>query len=44
MTSHRVRFRLRTLMILMKPTILIQNEREEMEFPGLLDQLRNPFR
>ncbi len=34
----------RTLMILMKPTIIIQNEREEAEFPGLMDQLKNPFR
>ena len=34
----------RTLLILMKPTIIIQSEREEEEFPGLLDQLRNPFR
>ncbi len=34
----------RTLMILMKPTIIIQNEEEEKNFPGLLDQLRNPFR
>ncbi len=34
----------RTLMILMKPTILIQNEEEEKNFPGLLDKLRDPFR
>ncbi len=34
----------RTLMILMKPTIIIQNEEEEKNFPGLLDKLRNPFR
>ncbi len=33
-----------TLMILIKPTILIQNEEEEKNFPGLQDQLRNPFR
>ena len=33
-----------TLLILMKPTIIIQNEREEAEFPGLLDRLKNPFR
>ncbi len=29
----------RTLLILLKPTILIQNEEEELNFPGLLDQL-----
>lgn len=29
----------KTLLILMKPTILIQNEEEELNFPGLLDQL-----
>jgi len=34
----------RTLMILIKPTIIIQNEEEERNFPGLLDQIRNPFR
>ncbi len=28
-----------TLLILIKPTILIQNEEEEKNFPGLLDQL-----
>lgn len=28
-----------TLVILLKPTILIQNEEEELNFPGLLDQL-----
>ncbi|MEM9066295.1 MAG: hypothetical protein AAGB51_12485 [Planctomycetota bacterium] len=28
-----------TLMVLIKPTILIQNEQEEQNFPGLLDQL-----
>lgn len=34
----------RTLLILMKPTIIIQNEEEERNFPGLLDRLRDPFR
>jgi len=29
----------RTLLVLVKPTILIQNEEEERNFPGLLDQL-----
>ncbi|MGV6813409.1 MAG: hypothetical protein ACWA5W_00205 [Phycisphaerales bacterium] len=29
----------KTLLILLKPTILIQNEEEEVNFPGLLDQL-----
>ena len=29
----------KTLLILLKPTILIQNEEEELNFPGLLDQL-----
>ncbi len=29
----------RTLLILLKPTILIQNEEEEKNFPGLLDSL-----
>jgi len=29
----------KTLLILLKPTILIQNEEEEINFPGLLDQL-----
>jgi len=29
-----------TLIILIKPTILIQNEEEEKRFPGLLDQLQ----
>ncbi|RMD63238.1 MAG: hypothetical protein D6824_05520, partial [Planctomycetota bacterium] len=33
----------RTLMILIKPTILIQSEEEEKNFPGLLDTLRNRF-
>jgi len=28
-----------TLLVLVKPTILIQNEEEEINFPGLLDQL-----
>lgn len=32
-----------TLLILMKPTILIQNEEEERSFPGLSDSLRTPF-
>lgn len=32
-----------TLLILMKPTILIQNEQEEKNFPGLLDTLRAPY-
>ncbi|MBL9032196.1 MAG: hypothetical protein JNM80_10890 [Phycisphaerae bacterium] len=30
-----------TLLILLKPTILIQNEEEERNFPGLLDSLRS---
>ena len=29
----------KTLLILLKPTIIIQNEEEELNFPGLLDQL-----
>ena len=29
----------KTLLVLLKPTILIQNEEEEVNFPGLLDQL-----
>ena len=33
-----------TLLILIKPTIIIQNEEEERAFPGLLDQLQNPLR
>ena len=33
-----------TLLILVKPTIIIQNEEEERAFPGLLDQLQNPLR
>lgn len=33
----------RTLLILLKPTILIQNEEEEKNFPGLLDSLQNRF-
>ncbi len=32
-----------TLLILLKPTILIQNELEERAFPGLDDSLRLPF-
>ncbi|HLP82898.1 MAG TPA: hypothetical protein VK157_00985 [Phycisphaerales bacterium] len=32
-----------TLLILLKPTILIQNELEERSFPGLDDSLRMPF-
>ena len=32
-----------TLLILIKPTILIQNEQEEQNFPGLLDTLRAPY-
>jgi len=32
-----------TLLILLKPTILIQNEEEEKNFPGLLDSLHNRF-
>ncbi|MFO0832979.1 MAG: hypothetical protein U0637_14200 [Phycisphaerales bacterium] len=32
-----------TLLILMKPTILIQNEEEERAFPGIQDSLRFPF-
>lgn len=33
-----------TLLILIKPTIIIQSEEEELNFPGLQDQLANPFR
>jgi general secretion pathway protein D len=33
----------RTLLILLKPTILIQNEEEEKNFPGLLDSLQSRF-
>ena len=29
-----------TLLILLKPTVLIQSEEEERNFPGLLDSLR----
>ena len=29
----------KTLLVLLKPTILIQNEEEERNYPGLLDQL-----
>ena len=32
-----------TLLILLKPTIVIQSEKEEENFPGLLDSLKNPF-
>jgi len=32
-----------TLLILVKPTILIQSEEEEKNFPGLLDSLENRF-
>lgn len=32
-----------TLLILMKPTILIQNEEEERSFPGLSESVRSPF-
>lgn len=32
-----------TLLILVKPSILIQNEEEEKNFPGLLDSLQNRF-
>lgn len=32
-----------TLLILIKPTILIQSEEEEKNFPGLLDSLENRF-
>ncbi len=32
-----------TLLILLKPTILIQKEEEGRRFPGLDDQLKNPF-
>lgn len=32
-----------TLMILIKPTILIQNEEEQRQFPGIDDSLRMPF-
>lgn len=33
-----------TLLILMKPTVIIQSEEEELNYPGLADQLSNPFR
>lgn len=33
----------RTLLILIKPTIIIQNEEEDRHFPGLLDKLRDPW-
>jgi Flp pilus assembly secretin CpaC len=32
-----------TLLILLKPTILIQSEEEERNFPGLLDSIQNRF-
>ena len=32
-----------TLLILVKPTVLIQNEEEERNFPGLSDSVRLPF-
>ncbi len=32
-----------TLLILIKPTILIQNEEEEKNFPGLAESVRAPF-
>jgi general secretion pathway protein D len=32
-----------TLLILIKPTILIQNEEEERNYPGLLDSLKSGF-
>ncbi len=32
-----------TLLILVKPTVLIQNEEEERNFPGLTDSVRLPF-
>jgi len=32
-----------TLLILLKPTILIQSENEDQNFPGLVDALRTPF-
>ncbi|RMH23690.1 MAG: hypothetical protein D6693_10995, partial [Planctomycetota bacterium] len=32
-----------TLLILLKPTILIQSEEEEKNFPGLMDNLENRF-
>jgi general secretion pathway protein D len=32
-----------TLLILIKPTILIQNEEEERSFPGLSESVRMPF-
>jgi len=33
-----------TLLILLKPTILIQSEQEEKNYPGLSDSLNMPFR
>ena len=32
-----------TLLVLIKPTILLQGEEEEMAFPGLNEQLRSNF-
>lgn len=32
-----------TLLILIKPTILIQSEQEDQNFPGLLDSLKTPL-
>ena len=32
-----------TLLILLKPTILIQSENEDQNFPGLIDALRTPY-
>lgn len=32
-----------TLLILIKPTVLIQSEQEQQNFPGLLDSLRTPY-
>ena len=32
-----------TLMILLKPTVLIQSEQEETQFPGLVDTLGSSF-
>ena len=32
-----------TLMILLKPTVLIQSEQEELQFPGLADTLGSSF-
>ncbi len=32
-----------TLLLLIKPTIIIQGEEEERAFPGLLDRMNNPY-